>query len=707
MKKILSVLLAVSLVFCLSVSALAAANDTTLHYELAANGSNEITVKTGDVITVQYLVTADTKDDWVGVSTAQNEILFDTSFFELVPGSNSVSKTGVTTSTPVDGSKQYVYFNWTSDLYFDKDTPVAVASFQLKVIATSGSGMVTNSNYKAQDSSSALFGAEATDLKVTIEGSTEISVSSVTLNKTSAELKVGDTVALSETVSPSNAANKSVNWTSSNSSVAVVDGNGTVTAKGVGTATITVATVDGNKTASCTVTVSEAKVAVTGVSLNKTSTTMKIGGTETLTATVEPSNATNRNVTWSSSDNSIAAVDGDGKITAKAVGTATITATTADGGKTVSCTVTVSKDTVAVTGVKLDASAATLKIGESKTLTATVEPSNATNQNVTWSSSNNSVAAVDETGKITAKAAGKATITVKTVDGEKTASCEVTVQKPIANITVSKTENGGVSVENSEVSVGDTVIVKVEPNSGYEYKALSVTDEKGGSIVLNNLGNGRFSFKMPSGTVAISAEFTKKPAEDKPCSQDGSCPAAKFTDLDLNAWYHDGVHYCVENSLMQGVAADKFNPTGTTSRAMIVTILWRMEGCPVVNSAMSFKDVPAGQWYTEAIRWAQSTGVVDGYSPEAFGPDDPITREQMALILCRFAKNHGIDVTNANTLTGYTDVDKVSSWALDAMKWANAVGLVQGRSATTLVPGASITRVEAATMIQRYCENVK
>jgi len=118
------------------------------------------------------------------------------------------------------------------------------------------------------------------------------------------------------------------------------------------------------------------------------------------------------------------------------------------------------------------------------------------------------------------------------------------------------------------------------------------------------------------------------------------------------------------------------------------------------------KDVKGGQWYTEAIRWAQSNGVVEGYSADAFGPDDPITREQMATILYRYAKYHEIDVANTNTLACFTDVNKVSSWALDAMKWANAVGLVQGRTTTTLVPEVSITRAEAATMVQRYCEKV-
>ena len=114
----------------------------------------------------------------------------------------------------------------------------------------------------------------------------------------------------------------------------------------------------------------------------------------------------------------------------------------------------------------------------------------------------------------------------------------------------------------------------------------------------------------------------------------------------------------------------------------------------------------AGFFASLHIRWARSNGVVEGYSADAFGSDDPIICEQMALILYRYAKFHEIDVANTNTLAGFTDVNKVSAWALDAVKWANEAGLMQGRTTTTLVPEESITRAEAATMVQRFCEEV-
>ncbi|MBE6700396.1 MAG: CHAP domain-containing protein [Ruminococcaceae bacterium] len=179
-----------------------------------------------------------------------------------------------------------------------------------------------------------------------------ISVNSVTLNKNSVTLEVGATESLTATVKPSNATNKAVTWTSSNTSVASVS-NGVITAKAAGTATITVKTADGNKTATCTVTVKTPTVAVTGVSLNKTATTLTVGGTETLIATVAPSNATNKAITWTSSNPSVASVS-NGVITAKAAGTTTITATTIDGNKTATCVVTVNAIDEDMPSLKID-----------------------------------------------------------------------------------------------------------------------------------------------------------------------------------------------------------------------------------------------------------------------------------------------------------------------------------------------------------------
>ena len=255
-----------------------------------------------------------------------------------------------------------------------------------------------------------------------------VSVTGVTLNKTSTSIQVGGTETLTATVSPKDAANKKVTWKSSNAAIASVDANGKVTGVKAGEATITVTTEDGGKTATCKVTVSDKEIKVTGVKLNKSETSLLVGGNETLTATVLPEGATNQNVTWKSDKPEIATVDANGKVTAVKVGEATITVTTEDGGKTATCKVTVSETSVAVTGVTLNKATLSLIAGASETLTATVAPADATNKKVTWKSSNAAVATVDAAGKVTAVKAGEATITVTTEDGGKTATCKVTVK---------------------------------------------------------------------------------------------------------------------------------------------------------------------------------------------------------------------------------------------------------------------------------------
>ena len=181
--------------------------------------------------------------------------------------------------------------------------------------------------------------------------------------------------------------------------------------------------------------------------------------------------------------------------------------------------------------------------------------------------------------------------------------------------------------------------------------------------------------------------------------------AAVFTDI-AGHWAYDAILYAYNHELMNGVGDDQFDPGGTLSRAMLVTILYRLEGKPDVTAANPFKDVKNGQWYTDAIIWASEKKLVEGYGNGKFGPDDDITREQMAKILFAYTKLKGYDSSKANSLADYTDVGNISAWALDAVKWANAMNLITGRTATTVVPGGNATRAEAATILMRYMENV-
>ena len=254
-----------------------------------------------------------------------------------------------------------------------------------------------------------------------------VAVTGVTLDKTSISLLVGDSETLTATVTPADAENQKLTWSSDKPAVATVDDNGKVTGVKVGEATITVTTQDGGKTATCRVTVSDREIKVTGVTLDMTSMELVVGEGKNLTATITPADATNQNVAWTSSDATVATVDDNGKVTAVKVGTATVTVTTQDGGKTATCRVTVKAATVAVTGVTLNKSTLSLIEGTSETLTATITPADATDKELTWTSSDATVATVDANGKVTAVKAGEATVTVTTRDGGKTATCRVTV----------------------------------------------------------------------------------------------------------------------------------------------------------------------------------------------------------------------------------------------------------------------------------------
>ena len=269
-------------------------------------------------------------------------------------------------------------------------------------------------------------GNKTATCEVTVK-ETPVAVTGVGLNTNKVELSVGEENKLVATVTPEAAANRDVTWSSSTPEVATVDQNGKVVAQKPGNATITVTTVDGNKTATCEVTVKETPVAVTGVGLNTNKVELSVGEENKLVATVTPEAAANRDVTWNSSKPAVATVDSTGKVVAQAPGTTTITVTTVDGNKTATCEVTVKETPVAVTGVGLNTNDLKLSAGEANTLVATVTPKTATNPKVKWSSNNLAVATVDNNGKVVAQAPGTATITVTTEDGNKTATCKVTV----------------------------------------------------------------------------------------------------------------------------------------------------------------------------------------------------------------------------------------------------------------------------------------
>ena len=206
-------------------------------------------------------------------------------------------------------------------------------------------------------------------------------------------------------------------------------------------------------------------------------------------------------------------------------------------------------------------------------------------------------------------------------------------------------------------------------------------------------------FTVPHFSNYVIAYDAEKAAA---CSKDAACPISAFDDADPTAWYHDGVHFALENGMMNGVGDGKFDPDGTTTRAMIVTILYRLEGEPVIRSGMPFSDVKESDWYAKAVSWAESKGIVNGFEDGTFRPNAPITREQLAAILYRYEQSKGGGFVGAwMFLLDYPDAAEISSWADEAMHWCVMHEIIKGKDGR-LVPGGNATRAEAATMLMRY-----
>ena len=275
--------------------------------------------------------------------------------------------------------------------------------------------------------------------------------------------------------------------------------------------------------------------------------------------------------------------------------------------------------------------------------------------------------------------------------------------------TVTDPEHGSVTVTPQRPGKGETVVIRPTPDEGYEVDDVVVTKPDGSKVPVKDNGNGTWTFEQPSGKVTVKVTFKPVTAAggstyDK-CPGGSSCPLSAFTDTSTTAWYHDGVHYCIDNGLMNGKSATVFDPNGTTTRGQIVTILWRLEGSPKVDAA-GFTDVASGLYYTDAVAWAAANGIVTGYADGSFKSNAPITREQMATILYRYCKYKGLTVSAAADLSGFADRNRIAPYAEEALAWANAVGLVNGKSASALDPTGSATRAQVATILMRFSVNI-
>ena len=351
---------------------------------------------------------------------------------------------------------------------------------------------------------------------------------------------------------------------------------------------------------------------------------------------------------------------------------------------------------VPVLGVTLDKATMSLTAGSTGTLIVTIDPTDAANKSLTWTSDNEAVATVDENGKVTAVAEGTAHITAKTVDGEKTAVCAVTVtakssggsssggsSSPSYSVTTpGKTENGTVTVSPKNAKKGTTVTITVKPDSGYQLDALTVTDKNGNELKLTDKGNGKYTFTMPAGKVEIKATFVKE-AEVSP-----------FSDVSTTAYYYEAVKWAREKGITGGIGNDLFGPNQPCTRAQIVTFLWRAAGSPEPKNMSSFTDVPADSYYAKAVAWAAENGITGGTGDGQFSPDATCTRAQSVTFLFR-AIGKLVD-----SKAEFNDV-LTDSYYANAVAWAVENGVTNGIGNGLFGPDNSCTRAQIVTFLYR------
>ena len=254
----------------------------------------------------------------------------------------------------------------------------------------------------------------------------------------------------------------------------------------------------------------------------------------------------------------------------------------------------------------------------------------------------------------------------------------------------------------SRASSGTPVTITVTPDEGYELEKLTVTDSKGSEVKLTDKGNGKYTFDMPNTKVEIRAVFRKIAPVWENCPGGADCPAYSYRDVNTSAWYHEAVDYVLVNGLMSGYGNGLFGPNDHLSRAQLCQILYNKEGRPAVTGSSVFTDVAGIAWYADAVIWANANGIVGGYGGGVFGPDDPITREQLAAILWRYAGSP----ESSHSLDAFTDAGQISDWAMDAMRWANENGVLNGDGSGHLIPRGNATRAHVAQMIQNFLENI-
>lgn len=252
-------------------------------------------------------------------------------------------------------------------------------------------------------------------------------------------------------------------------------------------------------------------------------------------------------------------------------------------------------------------------------------------------------------------------------------------------VNVNAATNGAVAADKKTAAKGTTVTVTASPSKGYVVDAVKVVDKDGKDVAVSGK-DGKYVFTMPGSAVTVTGSFKAE-----------TPVALPFTDVKSGDWFYPAVQYAYAQGLMTGTSATTFAPNGTMNRAMIVTVLYRLEKSPAVTGASKFTDVPAGQWYSDAVAWAAANKIVNGYDETTFGPMNAVTREQMAAILFRYEQVKGLEnVTLEENLNRFPDQNKISAYAIPALQWAVGQKIINGNADGTLDPTGTATRAQVA-----------
>ena len=625
------------------------------------------TVEASDAQTYQWQVSTDNGQNWADIS-----------------GANDDSYTTVATTTDMSGYQ-----------------------YRCMVKSASGVGVIS----------------QAATLTVQAKPAS-VPVTDVSLDKDTLSLYTGDTASLTATVEPDNATNQNVTWSSDNADVATVD-NGTVTAVGAGKTTISVTTEDGGKTATCTVTVTDKTYAISADATALNFGSAYTGYAQPAAKTVTMKNTGNQPVTLnqpSSTDNFVVGNLTDTELVAGETATFKVQPKAGLAAGTYSDTITVSDTNNNVTS--------------SITASFTVKSR----------PSYNPPTVSEETTDAIADAQPGDTVTVDLSRGSTKLDKEVFEELSGRDVTLVIELGDGLSwtVNGTDVpedaSLTDIDLGVTMNSDGIPVEVVNAITGERDSVQLTLAHDGAFGFTMTlaaplgeenAGYWANLYHFDEEAGEmtfetAAQIGDDGnvSLPLSHasqyaividdhnhgvvtlpFTDVREGDWFYDPVCYVYSQGLMTGTSATTFEPNTSLSRAMLVAVLHRLEGSPQA-SAGDFIDVADGDWYAQAVNWAASVGVVNGFDDGTFQPNAAITREQMAAILRNYAAYKGMNVTAIGDLSTYTDAASVSDWAQESVEWMVGSGLLGGYDDNTLRPQGTTTRAEVASVLQRALGNV-